>query len=183
MLILSLLFECSIAVARPSINIQTKYYPVFGSDSASIRRSIQQNGPVGKFGKRYHAQTQWDIKWDYRWIQSHATCRLTQVNVGIDIEYLLPELQSLDSLQNPLSDDWDNYFQALFKHEQQHKNYGVHAARELEQKLLTVPPQSCSALETKLADTAKEVLDKYDQLEKNFDRETDHGTKQGIILP
>jgi predicted secreted Zn-dependent protease len=33
-----------------------------------------------------------------------------------------------------------------------------------------------------MADTAQQILDKYDQLEKEFDRVTNHGLNQGIKL-
>jgi predicted secreted Zn-dependent protease len=71
----------------------------------------------------------------------------------------------------------------LFKHEQQHKDYGVQAANELEQALLAINErQACSTLQNNMADTAQQILDKYDQLEKEFDRVTNHGLNQGIKL-
>ena len=172
------------ANASSAISIQTSFYAVSGNDSSSIHRSIQLNGPVGKNGKRYHAVTKWNTQWSYRWIETGSLCRLTRVDVDLDVEYLLPELTSINSKPERLKKNWEKYFQALFKHEQQHKNYGVQAANELEKELLSIKDQqTCTMLEALLASTARKVLDKYDRIEKEFDRVTNHGLNQGIKLP
>lgn len=169
--------------AEPEIIIHTRHFPVFGNDSASIRNSIEKNGPVGKNGTRYHAHTVKDIKWDYRWIESNSMCRLTQLNVAINIEYLLPRLQNPASLDESLSNRWDSYYEKLFAHEEQHKDFAVMAARELEQSLESIPQMSCFQLENQLNDEADKILDKYDKLEREYDRKTNHGVNQGVILP
>jgi len=183
LLLFSLMLSPLATSAEPSININTGYYPVFGMDARSIHQSILQNGPLGNNGKRFHAYTQWKVDWSYRWIESASRCRLTQLTVTIDIDYMLPELQSTEALDEPLKSGWERYFQALFKHEQQHKEYGVEAARELEKSLLALPAQPCSTFETSLTNTAEKILDIYHQLEKEFDIKTNHGINQGVILP
>lgn len=171
------------AIAEPEIIIQTRHFPVIGHDSASIRRSIEKNGPVGKNGTRYHAHTVKDIQWDYRWIESNSSCRLTQLNVSITVEYLLPRLQNPESLDETIRSRWDHYYQKLLAHEQQHKDFGVMAARELEQSLESIPQMSCFRLENQLRDEADRILDKYDALEREYDRKTNHGVNQGVVLP
>ncbi len=172
------------AVAAPAVSIQTSYYSVSGSDTNSLYQSLQQNGPIGESGKRYHAVTRWKANWSYAWREAANWCHLDKVEVSVDIEYLLPKLKEADTKPEKFRADWETYFLALFKHEQQHKDYGVQAAVELEKNLLAVnSQQSCSSLKNKMADTAQKVLDKYDRLEKEFDRVTDHGLKQGIKLP
>jgi predicted secreted Zn-dependent protease len=169
--------------AEPSININTGYYPVFGLDSQSIHQSILQNGPTGNDGQRFHAYTQWKVNWSYRWTESASRCRLTRLTVAIDIDYMLPELQSAETLSEALKSGWERYFQALFSHEQQHKEFGIEAARTLEKSLLAIPEQPCSTFEASLADTAEQILDDYHQREIEFDLETNHGINQGVILP
>ncbi len=170
--------------ADPQMNIHTDFYWVTGLDAPSIRQSIQQRGPRGVDGKPYHASTQWEIDWAYRWIESRPWCRITDVNVSIDIHYSLPKHRDLDKLSTPLKEKWAAYRDALFRHEQQHKDHGIAAAVELENKLLMLDQQyRCSELELKASAVAQAVLDKYDRLEKEFDRKTNHGINQGIVLP
>ena len=183
-LITSVVLIASQAIAAPVINIQTKYFIVSGHDSNSLYRSLQQNGPIGENGNRYHAVTRWKARWSYSWRETARWCQLSGVDVSLDIDYLLPELKALESKTEHLKKSWNSYFQALFKHEQQHKDYGVQAANELEQALLAINErQTCSTLQNNMANTAQQILDKYDRLEKEFDRVTNHGLNQGIKLP
>ncbi|MBT4077712.1 MAG: DUF922 domain-containing Zn-dependent protease [Gammaproteobacteria bacterium] len=182
-LITSFTLIASHAIAAPVITIQTEYFTVTGNDSNSLYQSLQKNGPIGENGDRYHAVTRWKARWSYSWRETSRWCQLSGVEVSLDIDYLLPKFKALESKPEHLKKSWDNYFQALFKHEQQHKDYGVQAANELEQALLAINErQACSTLQNNMADTAQQILDKYDQLEKEFDRVTNHGLNQGIKL-
>jgi predicted secreted Zn-dependent protease len=180
---LSLIVYTQAVTAAPKIKINTDYYDISGHDSASIRDSIKQNGPVGENGKKYHAYTRWKVDWGYRWIESNSSCRLTGLDVSIDITYLLPQLENKTELSESMQQNWDQYYDALFKHEQQHKDFGIQAAHELEKTLLGIQPQNCVSLEHQLTDAAENVLDKYHRMEREFDINTNHGAKQGITLP
>ena len=116
-------------------------------------------------------------------MESRSVCRLTQLNVNVDIDYLLPELKFTDELDETLLKRWKLYSEALFQHEQQHKEYGAEAAIELEKRLLAIPAQPCTGFETALAETAQQGLNEYEKLEEQYDFDTDHGLRQGIKLP
>lgn len=171
------------AFALPDIKTHTRYFPVSGHDSASIRRSIQSSGPGGEDGSIYHAQTLKDIQWNYRWTESNSLCRVTQINVSIEVEYLLPRLRTREKLSASLRQRWDNYFQALFDHEKQHREYGILAVHELEKELLSIKRSPCTQLHSELSKKAEQVLNKYDRLDKEYDLKTQHGINQGIQLP
>ena len=60
----------------------------------------------------------------------------------------------------------------------------MQAATELDQKLNSInSKQDCKILENNIEKTAQQVLNKYDQIEKEFDRITNHGINQGIKIP
>lgn len=183
LLLLPLLVSHSV-LALPKISIDTRYYPVSGHNAASIRSSIAQNGPLGSNNQRFHAHTNWDLSWSYRWVQGRGGCQITSTGVELKVSYLLPRLNEPDKVDPKYKVKWDAYFEALYEHEQQHKDHGVLAASELEQRLLAIPPQqSCTSLEDLMQKTADDVFYKYDKMEKELDRKTDHGAKQGVILP
>lgn len=100
-----------------------------------------------------------------------------------DITYLMPKLSSKTSLSKHMYNRWNRYYLALFKHEQQHKDYAVSAAKELDLKLNDLKLQPCAQLEKNISSQAQQILDKYKRLEQDFDRRTEHGIKQGILLP
>ncbi len=172
------------SIASPAINIITSFYQVEGKDAETIQQNIQKYGPVGKDGKHYQAVTKRNTQWNYRWIKTVSMCRITSVEVSVDIEYQLPELSAINALPENLRKRWDTYFKALFRHEQQHKDFGVQEAVELEKELLALnKQQDCNQLEDQINDTARKVLDKYDRIEKEFDRVTNHGINEGVKLP
>ncbi len=174
----------SLALAEPSINIVTRFYALPGTDAAALRQNILRLGPLGKNGKRYHAYTQWNAAWSYRWVQGRGQCSLQQVTVSMGIEYLLPKPEAYDQFDHELQQRWDQYFDALFRHEQHHKDIGVAAAREMDSLLRQVPVQpDCAILQTKLDETAEQVIEKYTAEEVEYDRKTEHGLRQGVRLP
>ena len=79
---------------------------------------------------------------------------------------------------------WEKYYAALFEHEQGHKDLGVKAALEIENQLLNMGSRrSCEQLELDANKMAKDVVDKYSRLEKEFDRSTNHGLNTGAVFP
>lgn len=177
-----LLFQLN-AHASPAINITTRFYPVEGNDLISIQQSILKNGPIGESNQRFHAVTRWNTQWSYRWIETNDLCRLQDIEVNVDIEYVLPRLKTTAKQTQSIHRSWQKYYSALFKHEQQHKDYGVQAATEIERRLLAINKQMlCSTLQSSLTNTAQQVLKKYDRLEKEFDKKTNHGINQGVRL-
>jgi len=172
------------ALYAAEIQVTTRHYQVQGNDSASIRNNINRLGPTGKSGKRFHAYTQWNIRWNYRWVESNRQCKINRVEVAVDIDILLPELVADDQQAASLQQGWDRYYQALQKHEHQHRDFGIAAAREMEQKLQTLDGwMDCDELEKTADQLANEVIDHYAEKEREFDRRTDHGAKDGVVLP
>lgn len=153
-----------------------------GDDIASIHQSLQRHGPLGENGKKFHASTRWQLDWNYRWIESAKVCRLNGIEVSVDIDMLLPKLKNRQGLNESLGEKWDRYLSALTAHEERHKEFGLQAARELEQVLLNTPAQDCFALENRLSQQARDVLDKYERQEKEYDRKTNHGINEGVSL-
>lgn len=183
LLLLALCVSSQSSIAKPEITINTRYFSVAGHDSASIRQSIQRSGPTGTNGTTYHAHTRKDIQWDYRWIESSSFCRINRINVSIEVEYLLPQLQNPEALDSLLLDRWNDYSQALFKHEQRHKDFGIQAAHELENELLSIQQMPCPQLHHMVSKKADTILKKYDDLDLEYDRKTRHGINEGIVLP
>ena len=171
-LFIALVLAASNTLAEPSITFNSDFYTVRGTNVAEIYQDLQRHGPRGKNGDHYHAHTQWDIQWSFRWIESASRCRLNRVTVNIGIDMLLPRLHSLESLSPSVQQSWNRYYRALTAHEEHHKAFGIKAAQELEQVLLATPALDCALLEAETNRRAREIIDKYDALEKAYDRDT-----------
>ena len=172
------------ATAAPTMQSETAYYTVAGKTPQQIRRSIEIRGPKGDGGRAFHASTRWKVEWAYRWIESNRRCKLNQPQVSLKINMLLPKLATNVQLSAERQAEWDRYAQALLEHEQQHRDYAIAAARELQSALQTLNGwHPCGQLEDQVNDKADRVLDKYERLEREFDQRTDHGAKDGVVLP
>jgi predicted secreted Zn-dependent protease len=171
------------AQAEPRISIDLQHYSIQGGDRSSIRREIASKGPVGKNGKRYHAYTQWNIEWGYRWIESSGKCRIQQSDVEVKIDMLLPRLEA-GQRDEELQIAWENYYDALLHHEQWHRDFGISAAREIEHELNSIDGWlACDRLEEVVNRRANDVLQHYAEEERRFDERTDHGASDGVVLP
>ena len=172
------------STAAPEIQSETRYYTVQGKTPQAIRQSIETRGPRGDGGRRFHASTRWSVEWGYRWTESNHRCKLRQPQVNLKVNMLLPKLDGKVSLSAARQVEWDIYTKALLRHEQQHREYAVAAANELERELQAIDGwHDCQRLEQMINQRADDVLEKYAALEQEFDRRTDHGAKDGVVLP
>ena len=79
---------------------------------------------------------------------------------------------------------WNNYYDALLKHEQGHQDFGINSAREIETTLHTLGSRkNCETLQNDANAAGHRILKKYAALEKTYDRETNHGMKNGAVFP
>ena len=98
--------------------------------------------------------------------------------------YTLPRLARNSSTPESVVRRWDQYYAALFSHEQGHKDIGVKAAQDVKAEITAMGPrQTCKQLETDANNIGKEVIDRYSRVEKNYDRTTNHGLNTGAVFP
>jgi predicted secreted Zn-dependent protease len=82
-----------------------------------------------------------------------------------------------------LKDAWTKFAEALQRHEDGHKENGMKAAKEIESAVLaTKPGSNCEDVEAKANAAAVAIVEKYQALDEEFDRKTDHGRNQGATL-
>lgn len=181
-----LLLLTASAVAAPVINEHETFYRISGSTVDDLRMQMNTLSPLDH-GQRVDATTSWYVNWRYNWHYDHPSqnpCYVTSVQVTADITYLYPEWINEDDGDDMLQAKWNNYLNQLAAHEQGHANNGRQAAIEIEKSLLNVQPQtSCSALQGMLETTAKNIITQHNAWDVKYDRDTDHGKKQGAIFP
>ena len=169
--------------AVPDIKARNIYYMIGGKTIDAIKTDIRKKTPVKHNGKRHVAYTKWDVNWRFWWLESTDACKITRVATTLDVAYTLPKLEQQSAMPAALLERWENYYSALFDHEQGHKDLGLKAATEIEQAIANMEPRtSCSQLERDANELAKAVISKYSRLEKEYDRTTHHGRNTGVIL-
>ena len=103
----------------------------------------------------YWAYTEWYVRWS-------GSCALS-----VDIKYTLPKHKSPGALDPRTRASLDSMIAALTRHEQGHGAFAINAASEIEK--------------TRCAD-GDAVLAKYLKAEKAYDKKTDHGKREGVVL-
>ena len=170
--------------AEPSVNVSTDYYIVSGKTPRDIRNSLNNNSPIYANGKRYDAHTQWSISWQY-WLNGKVgDCKVNKVKTIVNVRFTLPRLQVNQFLSSTVISRWKSYESALLQHEYGHQDNGVSAAREIENRLLTIQPQqSCQTVKDMIQTITNTIISKYKQKDSIFDQQTQHGKRTGAVFP
>lgn len=170
--------------AEPEVEIDTIYYDVEGRTADEVRRDMDWESPFREAGRNFVAATKWHVNWRYRSWETRNSCTLTRVDTRVRISVTLPRLLRPELLDPALQSRWQQYVEALQRHEQGHVDLALQAARDVEERIAAIPPQaSCAALRDAVDRIGDEVIAQYHARERAYDRETDHGMNTGAVFP
>ena len=170
--------------AEPLVRMHTSYYYFDGPSATVLAAQIDQSGPPGADGKRYAGKTKWDVQWKFRHEQHGVTCMMKEVAVAVGIAQTLPKWRGEPNGAAALKTRWQQFDDALKRHEDGHKVHGLAAGREIEAALLAAKPASnCEDLAVAANFAAEAIVKKHQKLDEDYDRHTDHGRSQGASLP
>lgn len=169
--------------AEPLVNIHYKYYWIYPKNKRDLNNALDQQSPIIFNGTKYRGNTQWQVNWNYRWWETGNSCKITTAKTTLTVTYTLPQIAKNHPVNPETRQIFDRYLQALYQHEQNHKNFGLAAAREIEKSLLNLPAFStCTQLEKTANQVGQRLIETYHQREIEYDRQTDHGRTEGVTL-
>jgi predicted secreted Zn-dependent protease len=169
--------------AEPIVKIEYKYYSIYPKTKWDLNNELNQRSPIIFQGKRYRGYTQWLVRWQYQWWSTAQQCQITKVTTNLDVTYTLPRIPPNHGSDPEARRVFNRYLAALFKHEENHKNSGLYGARAIEKALLNLGPfPNCQSLQSKAESTAQQIIQRYRQRDLDYDRQTDHGRKEGIMI-
>jgi predicted secreted Zn-dependent protease len=156
-------------------------YPVQVAPGQTLRQALQAATPIVVDGRRFHGYTRWDVRWNYRWWrEASGRCRITEVTTRLTTEVQLPQLRGATP---PQQASFDRYLRALSQHEQGHVQVGRDAAQAIDQGIARLPAAAdCATLERQADALGRRLLQEHVEREKQYDRDTGHGTSQGARL-
>jgi predicted secreted Zn-dependent protease len=173
--------------AHPGISIEdrTEYYRVAGDSAQDIFQQMRALGPIDEStGERFDGYTRWNTSWNYGVESAGRRCGLAKADVSLDVVITLPKWEPGPAARHRLVAGWPTYLSKLEAHEQGHRSIAVQAAEAVHDALATADPQpTCKQLMDELDRVAKEALEQYRQANRDYDRDTDHGAKEGVKLP
>lgn len=170
--------------AEPTITTTFQFYDIYPQQIKDIGPELDHHTPIRVEGRKFRGYTRWHVRWQFSWQEQPGRCDITGVQTFLTVHYTLPRIPAQHRLPPATRAAFDRYYHALFRHEQNHKNSGLYAARDIEKAIagLTVF-NTCSALETTANQIGYRLIERYAQRDRDYDQATDHGRLEGVVLP
>lgn len=171
---------CNAVHAEVIESFSINYYPV-SLRSGSLISQFNAASSIREDGEVFHGDTHWDIHWSYHWnTDVSGLCRIVRINTKLDVVMTLPDPRGASESQ---LDAVTSYGRALRMHEQGHYDIARRAAIDIDQSLLSMPGMNdCKALDLRANAKGYELLEHYNELSLQYDRDTKHGRTQGAHL-
>lgn len=170
------------AADKPSVARQQHTYAIYGNSGSALRNEMNRKG-VTIHGKRFDAETRWNVNWRFNHAPDRDGCRITQAQVSVDIRMTLPEWKDRAAAKAQLQTRWDRYYRALLAHEEGHAQFGIKAAHDIQALLTSLSAADCDSLNRLANDKAMAVIRRYAGQERAYDHDTNHGMNEGAIFP
>jgi predicted secreted Zn-dependent protease len=159
---------------------RVEFYDVQGNSGIDVLQSMNQHGPVGKDGIRYHGHTSWQVKWTYHLGYKGKSCEIQSLVIEPSGTMILPKWNRPDGASKNLKQEWDRYAAALREHESGHYDFAISASKEIEQRLSSLNGAAgCHALREEIDREARAVLSEFLAKELAYDATSKHGATHG----
>lgn len=154
------------------------YYDVHGRTLAELRADMRRLGPKIDGGS-FVGETRSPMTWSWR-TESVASgaCSMRDVRVTVNAQILLPRWTPPSDADSTLVAEWKRFIGALETHESGHKDISTRAGRDLKDQLRALSG-SCSLMGMRANDIARQIVDRANAQQKQYDAETRHGLTQG----
>lgn len=177
-LIAALVLSTTIAHAEVTDTLNYEYYDVAANPKQRLAALLNNASPIKEGGKTFHGHTKWNIRWSFSFKKNASgECRLGATNVTLDAKITLPRLVGDSPAQQQ---QLERYLIPLKRHELGHYQIAQEAAHAVEQRLASLPGEtSCSDMRNAANEAGKQTVNAYNEKNRAYDIETDHGKSQG----
>lgn len=179
-LALALLASASTSAAPSRGPVYTPY-AISASTAEELIAQMSRLGPPQQDGRRFPGGASWRLNWQYSTTQHGSRCRIGQLRVNLETTITLPQWQQRDQADPELGAEWDAFLAQLDVHEQGHVQHGMEAAEEVRHALNGMSG-SCSALAEQANQRGTQIVEQYNQRDRDYDQQTRHGRTQGAVL-
>lgn len=165
-----------------SIHVEKVYYDVEGETPAALAAQLGRHGPRVQ-GGRFFSLTEWEVNAAYRWDQRPDGCRLQGLRVRASVQTHMPRWRRTAAAPTSLSGAWRRFLAALDWHEHGHRVLAEDAAETIRKRLRTLRASTCPRVEAMAYREMDDVLNEYEQYNRDYDAATGHGRSQGAVWP
>ena len=153
-------------------------YTAYPTRGQTLRQALNAATPIREDGERFHGHTKWNIRWSFKWWrEADGSCRITSSETRLDLVITMPELEGGGgAMQRRFADFRD----ALHEHELGHADIARDAAHAVDDAILDLPEMDdCATLEAVANRRAHAIVDASKRRQKQYDRDTEHGRRDG----
>jgi len=141
-----------------------------------------RRSPIRSGNGSFNGHTDWYIDWRYQSSQTPYGCLIHGIQTSVHVIHTLPALSEHVTDQQVI-DVFTKFNTALTKHEKNHGNNGLTAAREMDKAFNEIPAQrSCRDLARIIDSIGNSTVQKYIQADDEYDRTTGNGTTEGAVI-
>lgn len=157
-----------------------KYYPVQPSSKEQLYDAVDLATPIKINGSVFHGYTQWNISWNFRWIDTGSRCKMKKVNTKLKLEYTLPKLSSTDKQIKAI---WHKWYANFEQHEMKHGMYAKEAAEQVNKQLSSMRSRrDCATLSADANRLGNKILEQSRVDNDHYDKRTSHGRTENAWL-
>jgi predicted secreted Zn-dependent protease len=173
------------ALADPMVTETFDYYDVDGATAQELRADLNRLGPIdGTEHRRFDAVTHWYVRWRFTYANVGGGCEIRTVSTSADITYAFPRLLRRSSAPAILQQAFAGYLENLLVHEKGHARVGIDIAARIEAAIRRLPSApTCAVLEDAANDLGHGLIKEANQLDIDYDAQTQHGKTQGARFP
>jgi predicted secreted Zn-dependent protease len=166
-------------------NLKTILYQINGATVPEISRALNANAipDPHETNARYYAQTDWNLTAHWYWHQTLRGCEVERGDVTLAMTVTVPILSALNAAPD-VQNRWGTFIDNTIVHESGHAKLDLDGAREYQRALGNYPPAAtCDSLQAGLRELFDSSFAAMDRANVDYDRQTQHGRKQGAVFP
>jgi predicted secreted Zn-dependent protease len=169
---LFLLLIPAIATAEPAINKTYSYFRIGGRTAEDLDRELEKRGPMTRStGHRHPGATEIKFGGEVTYVEREGRCAVGGAKVTLRTHLILPHWSNRRRSEKDLAMIWDALSADIKRHEERHAEIARNHARMLERQLKALPAnKSCQALEQRVAETTRRILESHDRDQLRFDQ-------------
>lgn len=164
------------------VRATTTLYDVTGATPGAIWDSVLERTPIRDEQGRpmgFSAFTRVRIDWTYRYAPSAGRCAATEVGVTAAIETILPRWTPPPRASTALRARWNRFIRRVQVHEEGHAARATVSAVRVHEAIRALRPRSCATFAAEADAAGQAVLDALGAWDRAYDRDTEHGRRQG----
>ncbi len=165
-----------------TLEMREEFYGITASTVGELAVAMRRLGPEVR-GERVPGATSQEVSWNYHVVRTGLNCRIRAVEVRLELTTTLPEWLNAWAAPPELREQWEEFAEAVRRHEDVHREINLAGARDLLRKVSSVSPRSCAELDRETRVQADASVQRFATENARYDRDTVGGQSQGVVWP